>query len=325
MSASRIAGSVPTRGISAPAPGRATGGGGGPPVQTRPPSSPAAAKAGAGKQATEGGLDVNNPKTKDELDAETDAAAKRSQTENQDALTGTKDRTDAQNAASGRQGDGTTGKQDKSPEAQKNRDDTDAAQEKGIKDKLKTPAGIALIVALGLTLALVATLLGLAGEELKKCKEASITVTKIEPSPPGNIANYIPFFSRVIKPKTVDITYTCNNSYQPIAGKESLTFSGTGFPEFDDLAIVVKKNVSANKFQIECGVDDCSDFKGTKGAAKPNCGDFADYFDKKIQDAAAGTGDFFGDLMSSFAGNWTTWLFVAAIVIGVVMLVSAFA
>ena len=252
-------------------------------------------------------------------------ARTRDPAENQQALTGTKDRTDAQNAASGRQGDGTTGKQDKSPEAQKNRDDTDAAQEKGIKDKLKTPAGIALIVALGLTLALVATLLGLAGEELKKCKEASITVTKIEPSPPGNIANYIPFFSRVIKPKTVDITYTCNNSYQPIAGKESLTFSGTGFPEFDDLAIVVKKNVSANKFQIECGVDDCSDFKGTKGTAKPNCGDFADYFDKKIQDAAAGTGDFFGDLMSSFAGNWTTWLFVAAIVIGVVMLVSAFA
>jgi hypothetical protein len=252
-------------------------------------------------------------------------ARTRDPAENQQALTGTKDRTDAQNAASGRQGDGTTGKQDKSPEAQKNRDDTDTAQEKGIKDKLKTPAGIALIVALGLTLALVATLLGLAGEELKKCKEASITVTKIEPSPPGNVANYIPFFSRIIKPKTVDITYTCNNSYQPIAGKESLTFSGTGFPEFDDLAIVVKKNVSANKFQIECGVDDCSDFKGSKGTAKPNCGDFADYFDKKIQDAAAGTGDFFGDLMSSFAGNWTTWLFVAAIVIGVVMLISAFA
>ena len=319
MSASRIAGSVPTRGISAPAPGRATGGGGGPPVQTRPPTTGPAAKNRAGTEADN--ANVNRAET----EAEVDVARTRDPAENQDALTGTKDRTDAQNAASGRQGDGTTGKQDKSPEAQKNRDDTDTAQEKGIKDKLKTPAGIALIVALGLTLALVATLLGLAGEELKKCKEASITVTKIEPSPPGNIANYIPFFSRVIKPKTVDITYTCNNSYQPIAGKESLTFSGTGFPEFDDLAIVVKKNVSANKIQIECGVDDCSDFKGTKGTAKPNCGDFADYFDKKIQDAAAGTGDFFGDLMSSFAGNWTTWLFVAAIVIGVVMLVSAFA
>lgn len=317
--AARISGSVPTRGISAPAPGRAPSGGGGPPVQTRPPSSPAAAKNRAGAEADN--ANVNRAET----EAEVDVARTRDPAENQQALTGTKDRTDAQNEASGRQGDGTTGKQDKSPEAQKNRDDTDTAQEKGIKDKLKTPAGIALIVALGLTLALVATLLGLAGEELKKCKEASITVTKIEPSPPGNIANYIPFFSRVIKPKTVDITYTCNNSYQPIAGKESLTFSGTGFPEFDDLAIVVKKNVSANKFQIECGVDDCSDFKGTKGTAKPNCGDFADYFDKKIQDAAAGTGDFFGDLMSSFAGNWATWLFVAAIVIGVVMLISAFA
>ncbi len=319
MSASRVAGSVPTRGISAPAPGRAPSGGGGPPVQARPPATGPAAKNRAGAEADN--ANVNRAET----EAEVDVARTRDPAENQQALTGTKDRTDAQNAASGRQGDGTTGKQDKSPEAQKNRDDTDTAQEKGIKDKLKTPAGIALIVALGLTLALVATLLGLAGEELKKCKEASITVTKIEPSPPGNIANYIPFFSRVIKPKTVDITYTCNNSYQPIAGKESLTFSGTGFPEFDDLAIVVKKNVSANKFQIECGVDDCSDFKGSKGTAKPNCGDFADYFDKKIQDAAAGTGDFFGDLMSSFAGNWTTWLFVAAIVIGVVMLISAFA
>ncbi len=317
--ASRIGGSVPTRGLSAPAPGRAPSGGGGPPVQTRPPATGPAAKNRAGAEADN--ANVNRAET----EAEVDVARTRDPAENQQALTGTKDRTDAQNAASGRQGDGTTGKQDKSPEAQKNRDDTDTAQEKGIKDKLKTPAGIALIVALGLTLALVATLLGLAGEELKKCKEASITVTKIEPSPPGNVANYIPFFSRIIKPKTVDITYTCNNSYQPIAGKESLTFSGTGFPEFDDLAIVVKKNVSANKFQIECGVDDCSDFKGSKGTAKPNCGDFADYFDKKIQDAAAGTGDFFGDLMSSFAGNWTTWLFVAAIVIGVVMLISAFA
>jgi hypothetical protein len=266
---------------------------------------------------------VNNPKTKEELDAETEAAAARTPEENKQELSGSKNRTQEQNDASGRQDDGTTGKQDKSPEDQKKRDDTDAAQEKSIKDKLKSPAGIALIAALGLTIALVTAFLVKAGENLKACKEAKITVTKIEPSPVGTgLGQYIPFLSSIVKPKTVDVTYTCTTKYQPIAGKESLTFHDTGFPEFDDIAVAVKKVVSKNKIQVECGTDDCSDFKGSKGRAEPNCGDFADYFDKEVQDAAKGTGEFFGNILKGFADNWSSWLFIIAIGIGLFFLAS---
>ena len=315
------------RAPSAPsgAPARA-GGGGAPAAPARPPSTPAAARNRAGVEANkpDSGLDMKNPRTKEELDAETEAAAGRSPDENQQELAGTNNRTQEQNEASGRQDDGTIGNQDKSPGAQKKRDDTDAAQEKSIKDKLKSPAGIALIAALGLTIALVTTLLALAAEDLKACKEAKITVTKIEPSPVGTgVGRYIPFLSSIVKPKTVDITYTCSTKYQPIAGKESLTFHDTGFPEFDEVAVAVKKVVAKNKIQVECGTDDCSDFKGTKGRAEPNCGDFADYFNQQVQDAAKGTGDFFGNIASGFADNWSSWLFIILICVGLYMLASA--
>jgi hypothetical protein len=307
------------------APARGAGGGA-PAAPARPPSTPAAAKNRAGVEANkpDSGLDMKNPRTKEELDAETEAAAGRSPQENQGELAGTNNRTQEQNEASGRQDDGTIGNQDKSPGAQKKRDDTDAAQEKSIKDKLKTPAGIALIAALGLTLALVTMFLAKAGENLKACKEAKITVSKIEPSPVGTgLGRYIPFLSSIVKPKTVDISYTCTTNYQPIAGKESLTFYDTGFPEFDEVAMAVKKVLAKNKIQVECGADDCSDFKGTKGRAEPNCGDFSDYFDKEVQDAAKDTGEFFGNLMKGFADNWSTWLFVILICVGIFFLISA--
>lgn len=310
---------------SAPSAAPARAGGSAPAAPTRPPSTPSAAKNRANVEANKpgSGVDVNNPKAKEELDAETEAAAGRTPEENQGELTGANNRTGEQNEVSGRQDDGTIGKQDQSPAAQKKRDDTDAAQEKGIKDKLKTPAGIALIAALGLTIALVTTMLALAGEDLKACKEAKITVTKIEPSPVGTgVGRYVPFLSSIVKPKTVDITYTCTTSYQPIAGKESLTFSDTGFPEFDGVAVAVKKVIAKNKIQTECGTDDCSDFKGKKGSAKPNCGDFADYFNQQVQDAAKGTGDFFGNIASGFADNWSSWLFIILICVGLFMLAS---
>jgi hypothetical protein len=302
-------------------------GGSAPAAPARPPSTSAAAKNRANAEANkpDSGLDMNNPRTKEDLDAETEAAAARTPEANQKELSGANNRTQEQNDASGRQDDGTTGKQDQSPETQKKRDETDAAQEKSIKEKLKTPAGIALIAALGLTLALVTAFLVKAGENLKACKEAKITVTKIEPSPVGTgLGRYIPFLSSIVKPKTVDISYTCTTKYQPIAGKESLTFYETGFPEFDEVAMAVKKVLAKNKIQVECGTDDCSDFKGTKGRAEPNCGDFADYFDKEVQDAAKDTGEFFGNLVKGFADNWSTWLFVILICVGLFFLVTAF-
>ena len=306
---------APTRGaIGAPAPSRAI---------VAP--TPAAAKNRANVEANrpDSGVDLNDPAKKQELDAENEAAAGRSSTENQALLTGKNDRTPEQNEASARDGDGNIDKQDKSTETQENRNNTDTDQEKSIKDKLKTPAGIALIAALGLTIALVTTLLVMSGEDLKACKEAKITVTKIEPSPVGTgIGRYIPFLSRIVKPKTIDVTYTCTTDYQPIAGKESLTFHDTGFPEFDEIAIAVKKVVSKNKIQLECGTNDCSDFNGTKGSADPNCGDFSDYFNQQVQDAAKGTGDFFGNIASGFADNWSSWLFIIMLCVGLYILAT---
>jgi hypothetical protein len=315
------------RAPSTPSAAPARTGGSAPAAPARPPSTPAAAKNRANVEANkpDSGLDLNNPRTKEDLDAETEAAAARTPEANRQELSGSNNRTQEQNDASGRQDDGTTGKQDKSPEAQNNRNKNDGDQETSIKNKLKTPAGIALIAALGLTLALVTAFLVKAGENLKACKEAKITVTKIEPSPVGTgLGRYIPFLSSIVKPKTVDISYTCTTKYQPIAGKESLTFYETGFPEFDEVAMAVKKVLAKNKIQVECGTDDCSDFKGTKGRAEPNCGDFADYFDKEVQDAAKDTGEFFGNLVKGFADNWSTWLFVILIVVGLFFLVSAF-
>lgn len=304
-------------------------GGGAPTQAARPPSNPNVARKSAGDKAAadakaRGDSPEAQAKAREDAEAEADAVAGNTPEQNQAELSGTNNRTQDQNDASARQDDGTTGGQDKSPGAQKKRDDTDAAQEKSIKDKLKTPAGIALIAALGLTIALVTTLLALAAEDLKACKEAKITVTKIEPSPVGTgVGRYIPFLSSIVKPKTVDVTYTCSTKYQPIAGKESLTFYDTGFPEFDEVAVAVKKVVSKNKIQVECGADDCSDFKGTKGRAEPNCGDFADYFNQQVQDAAKGTGDFFGNLASGFADNWSSWLFIILICVGLFFLGSA--
>ena len=297
----------------------------------RAPPTPAAAKKAAGQRAeadakARGDSPEAQAKAREDAEAEAEAAANRTPEENQDELSGANNRTPEQNEASGRQDDGAIGKQDKSPDAQKKRDQTDGEQEKAIESKWKTPAGIALIAALGLTLALVTAFLIKAGENLKACKEAKITVTKIEPSPVGTgLGRYIPFLSSIVKPKTVDISYTCTTSYQPIAGKESLTFYDTGFPEFDEMAMAIKKVLAKNKIQVECGTDDCSDFKGTKGRAEPNCGDFADYFDKEVQDAAKDTGEFFGNLMKGFADNWSTWLFVILICVGIFFLISSFA
>jgi hypothetical protein len=56
-------------------------------------------------------------------------------------------------------------------------------------------------------------------------------------------------------------------------------------------------------------------FQGHKGSAKPNCGDFSDYFNEEVQDVAKDTGDFFGNIAKGFADNWSTWLFVILIVV----------
>jgi hypothetical protein len=203
----------------------------------------------------------------------------------------------------------------------KDQEDLNAKQESALTKKLKTPAGIALVAALGLTLAIVIAFIVKAAEAAKACTDArdfKITITSIKPTPSS-----IPLIGGLFKPSTVDVAYTCPTNYEPLEGKESFTFKDTGFPEMDDMTFTVEKVLGKNKVQVKCGTDDCSDLSGTKGAINPNCADFSARFNDQIEKAAEAAGDSAGSLFKGLFKNMGTVLFVIAIGIGFFFLITS--
>ena len=202
----------------------------------------------------------------------------------------------------------------------KDQEDLNAKQESALTKKLKTPAGIALVAALGLTLAVTLAFIikaALAAKECTDCRDFKITITSIKPTPSS-----IPLIGGLFKPSTVDVAYTCPTNYEPLEGKETFTFKDTGFPEMDDMTFTVEKVLGKNKVQVKCGTDDCSDLSGTKGAINPNCADFNARFNREVEKAAEAAGDTAGSLFKGLFKNMGTVLFVIAICIGFVYFMS---
>jgi hypothetical protein len=205
----------------------------------------------------------------------------------------------------------------------KDQEDLNGKQESALTKKLKTPAGIALVAALGLTLAVVIAFIVKAAEAAKACtdcRDFKITITSIKPTPSS-----IPLIGGLFKPSTVDVAYTCPTNYEPLEGKESFTFKDTGFPEMDDMTFTVEKVLGKNKVQVKCGTDDCSDLSGTKGAINPNCADFNARFNDQVQKAAEAVGDTGKSLFKGLFKNMGTVFFVIIVCVVFYFIISAMA
>ena len=199
-------------------------------------------------------------------------------------------------------------------------------QENALTEKLKTPAGIALVAALGLTIALVITFSVKAAEAAKACndcKDFKITITSINPTA-GGVPVLGDFFG-MIKPSTVDVAYTCPTSYEPLEGKESFTFKDTGMPEFDDQTFTVEKVLGKNKVQVKCGSSDCSGLTGKKGSINPNCADFNDRFNDQVEKAGEAAGNTLGSFFKGVTSNMGTVIFVIIICVAFYMIFSSMA
>lgn len=261
-------------------------------------------EASAAKQGEAAGL----PKEKDaELKAESNRVSEQSPEANKAELAG-KDKSNEPIET-------------KAPGTTKEQQDLNAKQEQTLKDKMKTPAGIALIAALGLTLALVITFIAKASEAAKACtdcRDFKITITSIKPTPSS-----IPLIGGFFKPSTVDVAYTCPTNYEPLAGKETFTFKDTGFPEMDEQTFTVESVLGKNKVQVKCG-GDCSGLDGTKGTINPNCADFSDRFNDQVEKAGEAAGGAAGSIFKGIFKNIGTYLFIIGICVLFYFLFKAF-
>jgi len=205
-----------------------------------------------------------------------------------------------------------------------NKEQTDAgnAQEKTLTDKLKTPAGIALIAALSITLAVTLAFIAKAVAKLHACidcRDFKITITSIKSTP-----STIPLIGQFLTPSTVDVSYTCPTDYVPIAGKETFTFKDTGIPGIDDQTFVIEQVLGKNSVQIKCGSSDCSAIDGKKGAINPNCADFNDQFNEQVKNAAKGTGEVLGSVLGGIFKNMGTFLFIIGVCFVAYFAITAF-
>jgi hypothetical protein len=188
---------------------------------------------------------------------------------------------------------------------------TNETQKSKLRDKLMTPAGLAALAALGITLAVATAFIAKAAMEAQACEDCrdfKINITSMKATP-----STVPLIGRFLTPSTVDVSYTCPTDYKPIEGKETFTFKDTGIPEMDNETFVIAKVLGNNKVQVKCGSGDCSTIDVKKGSINPNCADFNARFNKQVEDAAAGVGDGLGALFGGFFDNMGTYLFVIGI------------
>jgi len=250
-------------------------------------------QANATKQGQEAGL----PKEKEaELKAEADRVSENTPEANKTELSGKEKSNEPIES--------------KAPGTTKEQKDLNTKQKSDLEAKMKTPAGIALIAALGLTLALVIAFIAMAAEAAAACtdcRDFKITITSIKPT-----QSSIPLIGRYFTPSTVDVAYTCPTNYEPLAGKETFTFKDTGFPEMDDQTFTVESVLGKNKVQVKCG-GDCSGLNGSKGTINPNCADFGDRFNDQVEKAGEAAGNTVGSLFKGIFKNIGTYLFIIGI------------
>ena len=250
------------------------------------------------------GVKPDDPEVKSAVD---DAAA-RSPAENRDALGTGKDNTipEANVDDAGKVGA-------QKPEDTQKLKEQNTKQEQSIKDKMKTPAGIAIIAALGLTLALVLKFIIKGALEAKKCtdcRDYKITVKSIKPAPVETPV--IGSFFGLIKPSSIEVAWSAPTDYEPLEGKESFTFKDTGFAELDGQTFTVDKLVSKGVVRMGMNMD-TTDFKGSKGSIQPNCADFNARFNDQVNQAGQAAGDFLGSFLKGASQNMGTLFLVIGV------------
>ena len=295
-----------------------------PGVKVTPPNTKARvdrARSGAMADAkARGASDADAKKAGDDAAAVAKSRANKSAQENKNDLVGGNKKDPKSNTGK----DGKVGKQDPkdSADLRKNND----AQQKSLRDKLLTPTGLAIIAALGLTLAVAIAFIVQAALEANACtdcRDFKITITDIRP-----FRSETPIvgalMNAVTSPSSIIVTYTAPTDYEPIEGKESFTFKDTGFPELDDQTMTIEEVVGKNKVKLPCGSSDCSELVGKKGSINPNCADFNDRFNKQVEDAAEGAGEGIGSFFKGLMKNFATFAFIALICIGLYLAIKFF-
>ena len=203
---------------------------------------------------------------------------------------------------------------DHSPDG-KNKQISDAEKQKN--DWLSKVGGLSGLAMVGLTIALATTIAAKTGEQFTACVNANISIKKVEPTP--RVPSWLPEWDWVVNmfplPKTVDVTYTVDTSYTPLAKSDTWDISGTG-TMIDRNAVPLVKVLEGKVIRIKCGADDCSNVKSTQGSAQVNC-DFADRLNDAVAEVATDIGSTLGRFAESAGSMFIQFLPIIILIIAV--------
>ena len=193
-------------------------------------------------------------------------------------------------------------------------------QKDGFMKKLASPAGLAGLGLLGLTLTAAGALVGKSLADVVACENAVITITDISPS--DKVPDWVPDWKwlRKLFPEasSVDVTYTCSTSYTPLENKETWKISGTG-TTMDGKTLKILKNVQGKVVRMPCGANKCGNVSATTGGVSVNCSDFNDRANQNIMNAATNIASTIGRtlkaFMSAFSDNWASLLLIVGVAV----------
>lgn len=191
--------------------------------------------------------------------------------------------------------------------------------EKQKSDWLSKVGGLGGLAMIGLTVALATAIATKTGEQYAACVNANISITKVQPSP--RVPTWLPNWDWIVKlfplPKTVDITYTVDTSYTPLAGSDTWDITGTG-TAIDKNAVMLEKVLGGKNIRVKCGSDDCSNIKATQGSAQVNC-DFADRLNQAVEDVATDAGSMLAKFMKGAGSAFIQFLPIIILVVALYM------
>ena len=208
-----------------------------------------------------------------------------------------------------------TDSEDHSPEGKKKQTD-DAEKQKN--DWLSKVGGLGGLAMIGLTVALATTIAAKSIADYTACVNANVSITKIVPTP--RVPSWVPAWQWLINlfplPKTVDITYTVDTSYKPLAKSDTWDITGTG-TMIDRNAVMIEKVLKGKSIRIKCGSDDCSNVKSTTGgSANVNC-DFADRLNEAVGDVATDIGSKVSRLVEKVGSGFLQFLPIIILIVAI--------
>ena len=198
----------------------------------------------------------------------------------------------------------------------------DAEQQKN--DWLSKVGGLGGLAMIGLTMAIATTIAAKTGEQYAACVNANISITKVAPSP--RVPAWLPEWEWIVNlfplPTTVDITYTVDTSYTPLAKSDTWDITGTG-TSIDKNAVPLEKVLKGKSIRIKCGSEDCSNVKSTQGSAQVNC-DFADRLNQAVEDVSTDIASKMGKIAASAGSAFMQFLPLIILVVALYLGFSLF-